>query len=307
MQDPEADFTFDEEPSSAARRLALPLGIIAFSLFIIFSSCYVVDEKSVGVVTRFGRHVRTSHPGICFKLPWPIEYARIENVTEIRTVQMAAKAPADLLAADGQPMICTARIRYKINPTEIHQYLFNTYSTDAIVHDLALSAIRTATAGLAARQILSEQADLQLRAETALHELIARYPIGVQLVSLQIQKLAYPPEAAAACESVMEARKNAAATIGGAEQCRVRTQADTEHKVAGLLSQARLDAEKRIVRAKAEVERFDQLLDGYHANPETVRQALYVETIGKLLPAVGKVLLEDTSPGPPTSKQEGAP
>ena len=305
MQDPEADFTFDEEPGSAARRLALPLGIIAFSLFLIYSSCYVVDEKSVGMVTRFGRHVRTSRPGICVKLPWPLEYARVENVTEIRKIDLAANGPADLLSLDGQPMICTAQIRFKVNPAEIHQFLFNAHSTEGIVRDLALSAIRSATAGHAARQMLAEQAEVQLAAEGELRTLAGQYPIGVQLVSLQIEHLGYPPETAAARESVAEARTNAAATVGAAEQYRVRKQADTERSVATQLSESRLDAEKRIVRAKAQAERFDQLLDRYHENPATVKQALYVETLRKLLPSVGRVLIEDVAPQSPGRTQEG--
>src|SRR4030067_1514419 len=49
-------------------------GVIAIlALSLIFSSAYTVDADEVGVIQRFGKYVRTTQPGLHFKLPWGIE------------------------------------------------------------------------------------------------------------------------------------------------------------------------------------------------------------------------------------------
>jgi len=68
-----ADFRVPKPPSLATLRLfALVFGV----LFLIVSGYYQIEPDEVGVVQRFGAHVRTTDPGPHLKLPWPIETVR---------------------------------------------------------------------------------------------------------------------------------------------------------------------------------------------------------------------------------------
>ena len=42
-------------------------------LIVIFSSVYTIGVNEVGIIQRFGKYVRTTSPGLNFKLPWGIE------------------------------------------------------------------------------------------------------------------------------------------------------------------------------------------------------------------------------------------
>jgi len=301
MQDAEANFTFDEEPVSAVRRLALPFGTVALGMFLVYSSCYVVSEQCVGVVLRFDRHVRTARPGISLKLPWPIERVRIENVTEVRTALLGANQPLSILSADGHPLNCSARVRYKVVPAEIHQYLFTTKSVETVVSDLAISAIRTASAGHNADDLFGQMAALRTRAELHLKQHVAQYSMGVQIVGFDIEKLSFPPEVVAAIDSVAHAGKDAFQAVALAENYRRQKAEDSARLADEIVRRQKSDSQNHIQEAKAEVERFDRLLDEYRAQPDNVKRSLYLDTLKKMLPHVQKVLLEDA----PEPKESG--
>ena len=48
------------------------IGIVII-LIIISSSFYTIGVNEVGIIQRFGKYVRTTSPGLSFKLPWGIE------------------------------------------------------------------------------------------------------------------------------------------------------------------------------------------------------------------------------------------
>jgi membrane protease subunit HflK len=63
-----------------------PLVILAIVvLFIASSTFYTVKQDEVGIVQLFGRYVRTSQPGLNFKLPIGIEKVTKVNVKNIQT------------------------------------------------------------------------------------------------------------------------------------------------------------------------------------------------------------------------------
>ena len=304
MQDSEADFTFDEEPSSAARRLALPVGLTALFIFVLFSSCYVVNEQSVGIVSRFGRHVRTSRPGICAKLPWPIESVRKQNVTEVLTLPLGCEKPVELLTSDGFPLRVSAQIRYKVNPAETHQYLFNAESIESMLTSMSLSVLRGTVSRQTAHEALTSVGPLRADAESELALLIRRYPVGMQLVGLEIEHLALVQELAAAAEALPEAEKEAAAIVHRAEDYRGQKTTEAERRAGEIAADARLDAEKLIQRAKADSERFESLLAEYQKDPETVKRTLYLNALRKLLPAARNVVIEEADAPEPTEGRQ---
>ena len=52
--------------------------LVVIVLIFLFSSIYQNEPEEVGVVLRFGKYVRTTEPGLQFKLPF------IESVTKVR-------------------------------------------------------------------------------------------------------------------------------------------------------------------------------------------------------------------------------
>ena len=51
------------------------------------TSFYRVDASDQGVVLRFGRHLRTTEPGLHMKLPWPVEAVRDVTVRRVQVLE----------------------------------------------------------------------------------------------------------------------------------------------------------------------------------------------------------------------------
>lgn len=74
----------------ALRRNLPMIGLVAVALLVVLillSVFYRVDASDQGVVLRFGKHVRTTEPGLHTKLPWPIERVYHVPVRRIQTLE----------------------------------------------------------------------------------------------------------------------------------------------------------------------------------------------------------------------------
>jgi membrane protease subunit HflK len=72
--------------TGGGRGRGLGIGTIAAALMVIWGATgvYQVDAAERAVITRFGRYVRTTQPGIGMHIPWPIESRRIVNIGSMR-------------------------------------------------------------------------------------------------------------------------------------------------------------------------------------------------------------------------------
>ena len=68
--------------------LLLIIGLFSTSMF------YTVKPSEEGVVQRFGKYVRTTQPGLHFKLPAGIETVQKVNVRQVKTEEFSSRAPA---------------------------------------------------------------------------------------------------------------------------------------------------------------------------------------------------------------------
>ena len=71
---------------SAAMR-GFGFSTVALVLLVIWAltGFYVVDAAERGVVTRFGKYVAATQPGLRWHIPWPIEARQIVNVETIES------------------------------------------------------------------------------------------------------------------------------------------------------------------------------------------------------------------------------
>src|SRR5690606_37691077 len=85
-------------------------GLIALVIFVFaFGSFYTVDEGERGVVTRYGKIVKVSQPGLGFRLPL------LDSVTKI-SIQDHVEIYSDMEAysRDQQPAIMRVSVSYRL-------------------------------------------------------------------------------------------------------------------------------------------------------------------------------------------------
>ncbi len=74
-----------ERPGRDAAMRGFGAGTVALVLVAIWAATglYKVDAAERAVVTRFGKYVATTEPGLRWHLPWPIEARQIVNVESV--------------------------------------------------------------------------------------------------------------------------------------------------------------------------------------------------------------------------------
>ncbi len=107
-------FGFDVSETAfvrAAVTYSVPVIAASIILMMAMTSLVIVRPHQQAVILSFGNiRAKTLNPGIHFKLPWPVDEARIENVREIRRVHVGSHQSAkqgDDVYREGVPILWT--------------------------------------------------------------------------------------------------------------------------------------------------------------------------------------------------------
>ncbi|HEY0566928.1 MAG TPA: protease modulator HflK, partial [Xanthobacteraceae bacterium] len=133
--------------------------LIALALMVVwgFSGFFRVEPDEVGVILRFGKHVREVQPGLNYHLPYPLETAltpkalrRIKTDIGMRTVEDARRGPQirdvpeESLMLTGDENIVDVDFSVFWLIKNAKDYLFNIQAQEGTVKAVAESAMREA-------------------------------------------------------------------------------------------------------------------------------------------------------------------
>ncbi len=253
---------------------------------------YVVDAAERGVVTRFGRFVAATEPGLRWHIPWPVEARQIINVETIEGVNDQTR----MLTADENLVDINIAVQYR--RAEPVAYAFNVRDPDQTLKEVAESAIREIV-GRSQLDFVLEQGRQEITAKTK--ELIQRtldaYKTGIEVTTVNLQGVSVPEQVQSSQRDAIKAREDR-------ERLALEAQAyanDILPKAKGSAARQSEDAaayKARIVAdAEGEAQRFTQLLASYLRAPSVTRQRLYFETLEVVLGNTNKVLVDTKGTG----------
>ena len=83
------------------RRHFVKPGLVAAAALVVLSGFYAIQADEVGVIERFGRKVTPfSHPGLHYKLPWPVERLTRIRAHRVRVLEIGFRSNAAGAAAE---------------------------------------------------------------------------------------------------------------------------------------------------------------------------------------------------------------
>lgn len=282
------------------------LAILA--LVLVFTSWYQVGAESVGVVLRFGRYNRTEQPGLHFKIPFGIERVyNVENQRQFkeefgfRTLEAGIRTRYSEQAYDNESLMLTGdlnvanvewSVQYRISDP-IH-YLFHVRNIRETFRDMSQAVMREIVGDRTVNEVLTVgRTELAVAAQTELQELCNQYETGIRVDQVILQDITPPDPVKPSFNEVNQAQQDKEKVINEARAeynlavPRARGEADQT------VSQAQGYAIERVNRAEGEAARFDDLLTEYRKAPEVTRRRIYIETLSKLLPKIGRKLVVD--------------
>lgn len=247
------------------------LGVLG--VWIVFTSTYRIDAQERGVITRFGRYVETTGPGLHLKWPAPIEAVAKPKVEQVNTVDIGASdgSSENLMLTGDQNIIDIAYgVRWKIDDANVERFLFQLAEPEETIREVAESAMRAEIASASLDAAIGPQrAQIAERVRERMQELLDSYNAGVDVLGVDIKQADPPAAVDAAFKDVSAAQQNAQQYI----------------------NQANAYAQQLLAQAQGEAAAFDAVYEQYRLAPEVTRKRMYLETMENVLSKVDKTVL----------------
>jgi membrane protease subunit HflK len=277
-------------------------------VWLVFSSIYTVGVDEVGIIQRFGKYVRTTTPGLHFKLPRGIENltkVRVKYVyTEefgLRTLRAGIKTEyasgtrylneSLMLTGDLNTAVVPWIVQFRID--DPYQYMFKVRNVPLTLRDMSESVVRMVVGDRSINEVISKRKEIADEVRIKLQQALTDSETGLKLVNVELKKTNVPEPVQPSFNEVNQAVQ---------EKERLIYQAKEEYNK--IIPKARGEAEQtikgaegyaldRVNRAKGDASRFLSLYTEYSKAKDVTRRRLYLEAMDTVLPKVGNKYIID--------------
>jgi membrane protease subunit HflC len=240
--------------------IAIAVAVLALAS----STVFTIDETQQGIVTQFGKYVRTvREPGLNVKLPF------IQNVTgyEKRLLRYDA-SPSEFLTRDKKALVVDIYARYLIvDPLKFYERLNDLNRAHARLDAIISSSLREAVASHDQSEIITEKREPIMEDVTRDTRSKAE-EFGVRIVDVRIKRTDFPREIAESIYSRMRAERGRISkryrSEGEEEQLKIKAGTDKDRTI--ILAEARRLSEE--IRGKGDGEAIRIYASALRQDPE---------------------------------------
>ncbi len=265
---------------------------------------YQIEPEEVGVVLRFGKYVRTSEPGLNFKIPFVEQMERVPvqrqlkqefgfrtTAAGIRTEyagqQQALADESVMLTGDLNVAVVEWIVQYRVD--DPYEYLFKVRNLEDTFRAMNEAVMRETVGDRTVTEVVTVgRQEIETTVEDRLQTLTEQYQMGIAIDQVVLQDVNPPDPVKPSWDEVSQAQQ---------QRDRLINEALAEYnavipRARGEAEQTILQAEgyalDRVNRAQGEATRFASIEEAYRVAPNVTRQRMYLETMQRILPAVGR-------------------
>jgi modulator of FtsH protease HflK len=319
--------TTDINELIASVRRWLPLVIAGLVVLLValaaVTMVYTVQPEQRGVVKRFGAVIKTTDPGLHFKLPFGIDH-----VQRVATERVLKEEFGFRTAATGEPTRYEQRdypdeslmlsgdlniidvewvVQYRIG--DPIKFLYNMREPTRTLRDISESVMRRVVGNNLGSEILTTaRVKIANIARDEIQSAMELYETGIHIITVELQNVVPPQAVQPAFNQVNEARQEQERMINDATRQANEAIPRAEGEAKRTIAEAQGYAAERTNQALGEAARFRSILTEYEAAPEVTRRRMYLETLSEVLPQIGSVLVlqeGQSSPLPLLHLREG--
>ncbi len=287
-----------------------PLVILAVVIVAIISSMiYTVGLDEVGVVQRFGRYVRTSLPGLNFKLP-----AGVEKVTKVKVQQIHKEEfgfqstdgteRRSRLASDGSEedvsLMLTGDLNVAVVPWIVqyqikdpYNWLFRVKDVRQLLKDMSEAAMRLVVGDRSINEVISKRGEIAAEAKRVLQAELDNAESGIHVVAIEMQKTNVPGPVQSSFNEVNQATQEREKMIYQANEDYNKTIPSARGEAERTIKAAEGFALDRVNRAKGDATRFAAVYAEYAKAKDVTRRRMYLEKMREILPKMGDKFFVD--------------
>ncbi|CAN5141196.1 FtsH protease activity modulator HflK [soil metagenome] len=273
------------------------------------SGFFRVQSEELGVVLRFGKHVRTVQPGLNYHLPYPIETVLLPKALRVSTLSIGMSliddparrgrtmrdVPEESLMLTGDENIVDVdfTVLWRIKPGAVGNFLFNIQNPEGTVKAVAESVMREVVGRANIQPILT---GARTTTEAAVQDLMQKtldgYSAGIAIQQVQMQKVDPPAQVIDSFRDVQAAQADSQRLQNEAQTYTNRVLPDARGRAAQILQVAEGYKEQAVAEAKGQSSRFLKVYDEYKKAPDVTRQRIYLETMEKILGGAEKLVYD---------------
>src|SRR5579872_263341 len=278
------------------------------------SGFFRVQSEELGVVLRFGKHVRTVGPGLSYHLPYPIETVLLPKALRVSTLNIGfssdtssrrggREAPRDIpeeslmLTGDENIVDVQFTVLWRIKPNGAADYLFNIQNPEGSVKAVAESAMREVVGHSNIQGILTNDKDkIQQEVLELMQRVLDGYGSGILVQQLQMGNV-NPPNADViqSFNDVTNAKTELESLQNQAQTYANQVVPEARGRAAQITQAAEGYKQQAVAEAKGQSARFLKVYEEYKKAPDVTRERIYLETMEHVLGNSDK-LIYDSGP-----------
>jgi membrane protease subunit HflK len=275
----------------------------------LFSGVFRVQSEELGVVLRFGKHVRTVQPGLNYHWPYPIETVQLPKALRVSTINIGMSLIEDparrgrttrdvpeeslMLTGDENIVDVDFAVLWRIKPDGVGDYLFNIQNPEGTVKAVAESAMREVVGRANIQPILTgARTTTEANVQDLMQKTLDSYGSGILVQQVQMQKVDPPAQVIDSFRDVQAARADLERLQNEAQTYSNRVIPDARGRAAQILQVAEGYQQQAIAEAKGQSARFLKVYDEYKKAPDVTRQRIYLETMERILGSSEKLIYD---------------
>jgi membrane protease subunit HflK len=279
-----------------------------------YTSYYQVEPEEVALVTRFGKYINKTNPGLHFKLPFGIDAAikvpverQLKEEFGFRTASAGVRSQfatpeeasreSRMLTGDLNVGDVEWIVQYKIR--DPRKFVFNVRNVNTTLRDISEASMRSVVGDRSVTEVLTiGRVAIQSEAKQELQRLCDLYETGIEVLQLVLQDVNPPEAVRGSFNEVNEAIQERERKINQAWARYNSVIPEARGRAQQTVQSAEGYATERVNESQGDVARFVALEEEYRKAPRVTRSRLYLETMGDVLPrARRRVFLDDKLEG----------
>jgi membrane protease subunit HflK len=277
-------------------------------IFFLATALYTVDPEEVGIILRLGQYVRSTDPGLHFKIPFTIETVikvpvqrQLKDEFGFRTLKAGVRSQystqgytgeSNMLTGDLNAAVVEWVVQYRI--VDAYMYLFRVRNVQLTFRDMSEAVMRRVVGDRTVNEVLTvgrqEIADQVL---TGLQDLCDQYETGIKVEQVVLQDVNPPDPVKPSFNEVNEAQQEKERLINEAQSEYNKVIPRAQGEAEQTIRQAEGYALDRLNRARGDSARFVAFYGAYRRAPEVTRKRIYLETMNDILPRVQQKIIVD--------------
>jgi membrane protease subunit HflK len=281
------------------------LGLIL--IIVLLTSLFQVGPEEIGVITRFGKYVRSVEPGLNFKLPIietvnrvPVERQQKEEFG-FRTIRAGVQSEFTKAGTSDESLMLTGDlnladvewvVQYRID--DAYSYLFKVRNPVNSLRDISEAAVRQIVGDRTVNEVLTVgRTEIASNVLEEIQKICSEYSLGIKIEQVVLQDVNPPDPVKDAFNAVNEAQQEKETMINQAKSEYNKVIPRASGQAEETIQKAEGYAKERVNKALGETARFNALYREYIKAPEVTKVRIYLETMGDVIPRLGNKIITD--------------